>query len=140
MWEFAERASNTVAPLMERSHRLPSGIARAARWGLPWIAILALSASIASAMTFALAGAPAHEPETTGPPAPSAVTAALADGDDVRARFLAGLTLRDGGPMQHDPAASSDACETSDGRLLYVGLNSRIVAQPEVTPCGEGGS
>jgi hypothetical protein len=102
--------------------------------------MLALSAGLTSAVTVTVVGAPASGPDSSSPPGPSAVTAALADGDDVRARFLAGLTVRDGRPMHHDPVASSDACETSDGRLLYVGFNSWIVAQPEVTPCPDGGS
>jgi hypothetical protein len=125
---------------MERSHTLLSVIVRGARWGLPWIGLLVLSTSLASAMTFAVAGAPAGAPETSRPPAPSVATAPLADGDDVRASFLAGLTVRDGGVLQNDRFASSDACDTGNSRLLYVGLNSWIGAEPKVTPCADGGS
>jgi hypothetical protein len=106
---------------------------------LPWIGTLALAASLASAMTFAMAGAPAGTPEPSGPPAPSAATAALADGDDVRASVLAGLTVRDGGHAQRDPSGSSDRCSTDGGRLLYVGLDNWIVAEPRVGPHADGG-
>jgi hypothetical protein len=114
---------------MERTHRLLSALVGGARWGLPWIAILALSTSLASAMTFAVAAAPTGGPATSGPAAPSAAAAALVDGDDVRASVLAGLTVRDG----------SYSCRTSGSRPLYVGSNSWIGAEPEVTSCAEGG-
>jgi hypothetical protein len=114
---------------MERTHRLLSAIVRGARWGLPWIAILALSTSLASAVTFAVAGAPTGSPATSGPAAPSAAAAALADVDDGRASVRVGLTVPDG----------SSSCGTSGSRPLYTGSNSWIGAEPEVTPCAEGG-
>jgi hypothetical protein len=66
---------------------------RAARWGLPWLAILAISASGAYGMTAAVA----HQP-------------------------LAGVSR-------------TAACDISGGRLLYVGLNSWVPAEPRVAPC-----
>jgi len=109
------------------------------RWGAPWLGTLALAAGLASATTAALVGAPAAGPDASGPPTPSAATAALADGDDVRASLLARPSGRDGQPVHRDPAASSNTCQTSDGRLLYVGLNSWIVAQPAVAPGADDG-
>jgi len=83
---------------------------------VPWIGTLALAAGLASA-----------------------TTAALVDGDDVRASMLARLSARDGEPMHRDPATSGNTCQTSDCRRLYVGLNSWIVAQPAVAPGADDG-
>ena len=73
---------------MQRPHP-QHGIAQYARWALPWICVLALSAGLASALTVALAGAP----------------------------------------------SAREVCYADGGRLLYVGLNSWIPADPRVGPC-----
>jgi hypothetical protein len=125
---------------MYRTHRPFELVVRGARWGLPWIGALAFSAGVAAAMTVAVAGALAPVPEsprTNVLIAPNAATAALADGDDVRARFLASLSVRDSGPIQFDPAAQT--CDASSGRLLYVGLNNWIPAEPRAASCTDAG-
>jgi hypothetical protein len=67
---------------------------RATRKGLPWLSLLAISASVAYAITVAAAGEPSA-------------------GD-------AQTTMGAGG---------AQACDTTGGRLLYVGLNSWIPAE-----------
>jgi hypothetical protein len=113
---------------MNRASGVLLGLVRGARWGLPWLSLLVVSASIAYAMTAAVAsGVSADDASTTtrraqapsdalvsGPPWWSVTTSAAID------RFSAG-----------------EGCDTSGGRLLYVGLNSWIPAEPTVAPCPE---
>jgi hypothetical protein len=43
----------------------------------------------------------------------------------------------------HTQLARSDSgasCDTSGGRMLYVGLNSWIRGEPRVAPCPDGGA
>jgi hypothetical protein len=107
--------------------------------------VLAISASVAYAITVAVAGVPfAGDAQTPGQPAradacTSSAGAALADGDDVRARFLTALC---GGSITStaavDGAGSGEACDTTGGRLLYIGLNSWIPAETGAARCPDG--
>jgi hypothetical protein len=125
---------------------------RVTRWGFPWLGVLAISASIACATIAGLAGAQSAGDAVTNisgaqapaqalviaPPAESVATparlspatAALADGDDVRAVFLVGTI----------DTPAGDTCNTAGGRMQYVGLNSWIPAGWAVTSCPDGGS
>ena len=109
------------------THGRLGSVVPGARWAWPWTATLALPAGRASALTVAVVGAPAADPDPSSPPGPSAATAALADGDDVWATFLA---RPEGGPTHHDAALSSDGCDPRGGRLAYVGLNRWTVLDP----------
>jgi hypothetical protein len=97
--------------------------------GLPWLSILAISASVAYAMTVAAAGvqfagdaqttisvaqAPAHPLVTAGAGGSITSTAAV------------------------DGAGSDEACDTTGGRLLYIGLNSWIPAEAGAAHCPGG--
>lgn len=123
---------------MERTLRLVGIVVRGTQWGLPWIGVLALSASLASAMTLAVAGAPAREPKASISIAPTVATAGLADGDDVQASPLTRVSVRDGGPIQLARSETSESCDSTGGRLLYVGVNSWIPAESKVAPCSFG--
>jgi hypothetical protein len=88
-------------------------------------------------MTFAVAGTPAREPETSGPPAPSAATAALADGDDVRARSLISLYGQGGGRGQPDSSASDPPLHlVALGVGAMVMLVASLVRQRPAHPAG----
>src|SRR5258708_39549460 len=85
--------------------------------GLPWLSVLAISASIAYALTAAAAGIPsARDAQTTisaaQPPAHALVTAG------------AGGSITSTAAV--DGAGSGEACDTTGGRLLYVGLGSWV--------------
>ena len=109
---------------MQRTHKLVGIVVRGARWGLPWMCVLALSAGLASAMTLAVAPAPA-EPE----PQPSMLIASSLGGPFIWAdSSLVGYA-------QLARSNSSKSCDTSGGRLLYVGLNTWIPTDPQVGPC-----
>ncbi len=46
-------------------------------------------------------------------------------------------------PTLRDAQASmsgADSCDTSGNRLLYVGLNTWIPAEPMISPCPDGGA
>jgi len=110
---------------MERTHRPVGSVVRGARWGLPWMCALALSGGLASALTLALAPTPAQRE-----PQPSISTAL-----GVAAPSMSGLA--DAAPIGYGDFADSNrrSCDTSGGRLLYVGLNTWIPAEPQVGPC-----
>jgi hypothetical protein len=103
-------------------------IVRGARWALPWLGVLALSASLASAVTRAVTSTLAvREPQASistaaSLPGPSVLAGADAAGDTQPGRLDAG-----------------DGCDISVGRLLYVGLNTWIPAEPRVSPCPDSG-
>src|SRR5713226_2644136 len=99
---------------MQRTHRLVGIVIRGTRWGLPWMCMLALSAGLASAMTLALAPTPAErEPHPTIPTASSLAGPSRPE--------WANTALV--GDAQY-ASNSGRSCDTSGGRLLYVGLNT----------------
>jgi hypothetical protein len=90
--------------------------------------VLALSASLAYAMTLAVAnGAPAGDA-----PATRVVAQAPAEAAVSRVPGWAAAT-----PAAIDRFSNEEACDTSGGRLLYIGLNSWIPAEPKIAPCPE---
>jgi hypothetical protein len=112
-----------------------SGFARiglnSARWLLPLIAVLFVSVTLAYGMNTVIArnaSASGHQPssrEAAAAPAGeqsitslSGTSAALADGDDVRARFLASLTTA----AAHDSsyAAGTSPAKTGSGSTFGV--------------------
>jgi hypothetical protein len=101
---------------MTRSTGVPRASLRFARWGLPLIGALIISASLAYAMTVAVTSGPVtRETElsvATEPPA-SGVVESFAHSD------------------------TDDSCTTNSGRLLYVGLNSWVPAEPPSERCAE---
>jgi hypothetical protein len=101
---------------MNRTPGTLNAVAQGARWGLPWLGVLAVSASVAYAMTVPLAGG------LSAADAPTTITVAQAPA--VR-------------PAAFDRFSSDEACDTSGGRTLYVGLNSWIPAAPKLAPCPE---
>jgi hypothetical protein len=44
------------------------------------------------------------------------------------------------GQLQIARADRGDTCDISDGRVLYIGLNSWIRAEPRVAPCPDSGA
>lgn len=89
-------------------------VVRGARWGLPWICVLAISTCLAYAMAVAVAGGSyAGDSLTT-------ITVVPAE--------IASTTT----PASIDRLSSDDACATR-GPMLYVGLSSWI-HDPNV-PC-----
>jgi hypothetical protein len=93
---------------------------------LPWLCLLAISTTAAYAFTGALVAGDAVTNETATPlPQLSQATQALADGDDVRARFLSGEIA--------DQARR--VCDTTGGRLLYVGANTWVPVDAAASPC-----
>jgi hypothetical protein len=80
---------------------------RSVRWGLPWLTLLAISASLAYAMTVAIAG---H--------------ASAGDALTTIAAVHASATT----PAAIHPRG--EGCDTSAGRMQYVGLNTWIPAAP----------
>ena len=111
----------------------PQGILRATprclSWGLPWICALILSTTLAFAMNTAVAGGSwarqtqvntAAQQTTDGP--------LVSEGPDTSLMAL----------PQPRGSDSSDGCDISGGRLLYVGLNTWIPAEAKVAPCPNG--
>ena len=91
-----------------------------ARWGLPWLIMLAISASVAYATTLAVAGG------ASASDVPRFIADAPADVSAVP-RWSA-VT-----PEALDQFSSDErARDTSGGRRLYVGLNTWIPAEPGV--------
>ena len=76
---------------MTRSRRFAHISLSSARWLLPWIAVLFVSATLAYGMNTVIGGSASGEAgtATTREQSTTLSTSALADGDDVRARFLA---------------------------------------------------
>ena len=119
---------------MQSTHQVVGIVAHAARWTLPWIYVLAISAGIASAMTLAVVGGPVSEP--TSPRgnisiAPNAATGALADGDDVRARFLVSLSPADVVADGSDARILDRSCES-----LFGVYNAWLFSGAGHGPCG----
>jgi hypothetical protein len=115
---------------------------RGARWGLPWLCILTISATAAYAMTVALA---ARLPAGDKPmslavqeaPVGGLVTSerALILSIDSGADPSMATVARTTSPAAIDSPSTSDAYATS-GPMLYVGLNTWIhYPQSSVAPC-----
>jgi len=97
--------------------------------GLPWLSVLAISASVAYAITVAAAGAPsAGDARTTisAAQAPAHVLVTAGAGGSITSTAAV------------DGAGSGEACDTTGGRLLYVGLNSWIPAETGAPRCPDG--
>ena len=117
--------------MQRRGHTMtqPQGILRATprclSWGLPWICVLALWASLAYAMDLALvAGSGAG-----GAPA-STLRAAISMPTST------GVSRAESVTRQPIPETSgSGGCDLSGGRLPYVGFNTWVPAEPKVAPC-----
>jgi hypothetical protein len=105
---------------MNHTPGLLGATVRGARWGLPWLSMLAISASVAYAITVAAAGPP------PAGDAPTTISAA-------QAQAQALVTAATVGPFTAtaavDGAGTGEACDTTGGRLLYAGLNSWIPAE-----------
>jgi hypothetical protein len=112
-----------------------SGVLRATvrcvRWGLPWLSVLAISTSVAYSLTVAVAGAPSASYERTTITAPQPPAQALLTPE------RAGSVTT---PGAIDCFVSIETCDTTGGRMLYVGLNSWIPAESAAAPCAHGGS
>jgi hypothetical protein len=134
----------------------PTGVLRTAvprlRWGLPWICMFAVSASIAHAMTVAVAVGPSAGDLPTSitvvqaPPngcesCGCSTIGGFCFGDqrawadvpanavvDPSAGTLVVASTATSGSI--DRFSSDDACETTGSRMLYVGLNTWIPAEP----------
>jgi hypothetical protein len=97
--------------------------------GLPWLSVLAISASIAYAITVAAAGVPSAGDAQTTISAAQAPTHALETAG-------AGGSITSTAAL--DGAGSDEACDTTGGRLLYVGLNTWIPAETGAPRCPDG--
>jgi hypothetical protein len=65
----------TATPDVEQRHRMVASLVGGARWGLPWIAIMALSASLSYAMNVAVGGGTTTQSLEGGGSAPVKVDA-----------------------------------------------------------------
>jgi hypothetical protein len=114
---------------MNQTPGLLGATVRGARWGLPWLSVLAISASVAYALTVTAAGAPsAGDARTTISVAQAPAQALVTAG--------AGGSITSTAAV--DGAASGEACDTTGGRMLYVGLNSWIPADTGAPRCPDG--
>src|SRR5215216_3369456 len=86
---------------------------RGTRKGLPWLGVLATSASVAYAITMAAAGEPSASDAQTTISAAEAPTHAL---------ITAGVggSITSTAPV--DGADRGEVCDTAGGRMLYVGF------------------
>jgi hypothetical protein len=100
--------------------------ARGARWGLPWLCALAISTSVAYAIIVGVAHAPFNSNAST------TVAAVHAPGQALR------TTEAETTPAAIDRVGSSEVCDTTAGRMLYVGLNSWVPAETGAARCPEG--
>ena len=99
---------------------------RGARWGLAWLSVLAISASVAFALTTTMAAAPSPtDARTTISAAQSPVQALVNAGAAGSVMATAAV----------DRLGSGEACGTTGGRTLYVGLNSWIPAETGAAGC-----
>ncbi len=102
---------------------------RATRKGLPWLSLLAISASVAYAMTVPAAGVPsagdAQISISAAQAPPHALVTAVAGGSIASTAAV-------------DRAGSGEACDSTGGQLLYVGLNSWIPAETGAARCPAG--
>ena len=94
-----------------------------ARWAFPWICVLALSGGLASAMSLAVPGVTAQR-----------------EGQATIITVLNAGGVSETEYAQPDFSANGDSCDTSGHRLLYVGLNPWIRAEPPVSPCPDNGA
>ena len=113
---------------MNQTSGLVGATVRGARLGLPWLSVLAISASVAYAFTVAVAGAPSASYERT------TVSAAQAPAQVLVTAGGAGSVTS---PAAIDRLVSTETCDTTGGRMLYVGLNSWIPAE---SAAARGGS
>jgi hypothetical protein len=90
---------------------------RGAGWGLPWLSVLVISASVAYATTVAIAGAAAHAPAQA---------------------LVAVRPAESGTSLSALDRRGSEVCDTTGGRILYVGFNSWIPAETGATRCPDG--
>ena len=102
---------------------------RGARSGLPWLSMLAISASVANAITAAAAGAPS---------AGDAQTSVLAAEAPAHAFITAGAGGSITSTAAGDGAGIGEACDATSGRMLYVGLNSWVPAETAGGHCLDG--
>ena len=114
---------------MNQTPGLLGATARTARWGLPWLSALAISASVAYAITVGVAHAP-----STGD-APTTISAAQAPTEVL---VIAGSTESMTATAAVDNVDGTEVCDTTGGRLLYIGLNSWIPAESGAARCSEG--
>jgi hypothetical protein len=114
---------------MNRRPGLLIAVARGVRWGLPWLSVLAISASVAYAAMVAIA---------SGPVAADAVVTNSAAHTPAQALRTAGPVASVTSTASVDRLGSKDACDTAAGRMLYVGLNSWIPAERGAARCPDG--
>ena len=114
---------------MNPTSKLVGTTVRGARWLLPWLSVLAISASVAYAITVAAAGEPsAGDGQTT-------ISAARVPANSL---VIAGAGGSITSTAAVDGAGSGEACDTTGGRMLYVGLNSWIPAETGTPRCPDG--
>jgi hypothetical protein len=111
---------------MTPSTGVPRTALRYARWGLPWVCALVVSATLTYVVNDAVAGGSWARQTQVNIAAQQAV-----DGPSVTEGFLVAPTE----PMGSD---SRDGCDISGGRLLYVGLNTWLPTEAKVAPCPIG--
>ena len=114
---------------MNQTPGLLGATVRGARWGFPWLSTLAISASVAYAITMGVAHAP-----STGD-APTTISAAQAP---AQALVIAGSTDSVTATTAVDRVGSTEVCDTTGGRMMYVGLNSWIPAETGAARCPDG--
>ena len=114
---------------MNQTPGLLGATVRGARWGFPWLSTLAISASVAYAITVGVA----HAPFTSN--ASTTVAAVHAPG---QALMTAGTAEAETTPAAIDRLGSSEVCDTTGGRMLYVGLNSWVPTEAGAARCPEG--
>jgi hypothetical protein len=113
---------------MSRTPGLLTAAVRGARWGLPWVSMLAISVSVAFPMTVAVTGgASAGDAPGISVVAPTPAEAPVPRVPGWSASMPAGI----------DRSSRDVECDTTGGRLLYIGLNSWIPAEPNVASCPE---
>jgi hypothetical protein len=110
---------------MQPSHQVVGiGIVvSSARWVFPWICVLALCVGLALVMSLAVSGVTA--PRVDQVTITKAVNAVGASETEY---------------AQPDFSAHGDSCDISGHRLLYVGLNTWIRAEPPISPCPDNGA
>ena len=108
--------------MRNRTRGLLRAATHGARWGRPWLSVLAIAAIVAYAMTVAVgSAASAGDASTTSD-----------------ATLAAGATLVSGVPgwsAASSAGVSSPATAGACTRLLYVGLDSWVRAEPNLTAC-----
>jgi hypothetical protein len=114
---------------MNHTQGLIGATVRGALKGLSWLSVLAISASVAYAITVAAAGVPsAGDAQTT-------ISAAQAP---AHALVTAGVGGSITSTAAVDGDGSGETCDPTGGRMLYVGLNSWIPAETWAARCPDG--